>query len=244
MKCTKCGAELSGKFCTNCGAPAPVNPVCTNCGAELTGRFCTKCGTPAENATENVAPVAPVVENTVEPVAPVENVAEPVQPVENIAEPVASEPEPIQYTPAQPTVEPMQYNPVQPIAEPMQNVEPMPYNPAQPMAEPMQYNQAPQQNMPNGGQMMNQTSFGQQFTNQPNGGYAGQQFTNQPSAPQPPKKGMSTGKIVALVLGIVGAVIILFGIIVGVTACNIVNESKNAVYDLYDDYNDFFNDYY
>ena len=217
MKCTKCGAELSGKFCTNCGAPAPVNPVCTNCGAELTGRFCTKCGTPAENATENVAPVAPVVENTVEPVAPVENVAEPVRPVENIAEPVASEPEPMQYTPAQPTVEPMQYN------------------------------QAPQQNMPNGGQMMNQTSFGQQFTNQPNGGYAGQQFTNQPSAPQPPKKGMSTGKIVALVLGIVGAVIILFGIIVGVTACNIVNESKNAVYDLYDyydDYNDFFNDYY
>ncbi|MEE1319843.1 MAG: hypothetical protein UHD05_10040, partial [Ruminococcus sp.] len=60
----------------------------------------------------------------------------------------------------------------------------MQYNPAQ-------YGQAPQQNIPDNGQI-NKTSFGQQFTNQPSGGYTGQQFTNQPAqnVPANGKKGM------------------------------------------------------
>ena len=124
----------------------------------------------------------------------------------------------------------------------------MQYNPAQ-------YGQAPQQNIPDNGQI-NKTSFGQQFTNQPSGGYTGQQFTNQPAqnVPANGKKGMSTGKIVGLVLGIVGAVILILGIIFGVAACNFMNTSKNLVdnalssyedyYDDYDDYNDWLYDLY
>lgn len=78
-----------------------------------------------------------------------------------------------------------------------------------------------------------QTSFGQQFTNSSNGGYTGQQFTNQPQNNNAPsgKKGMSTGKVVGLVLGIVGGVILILCIIFGVVACNIFNVFKNAVAD-------------
>lgn len=55
MKCKNCGTEFTGKFCTNCGAPAQTNPVCANCGAEITGNFCMKCGAPApKNETQPV----------------------------------------------------------------------------------------------------------------------------------------------------------------------------------------------
>lgn len=55
MKCKNCGTEFTGKFCTNCGAPAQTNSVCVNCGAEITGNFCMKCGAPApKNETQPV----------------------------------------------------------------------------------------------------------------------------------------------------------------------------------------------
>lgn len=88
MKCPKCGAELDGKFCTNCGAPAPTKPVCAKCGAELEGKFCTVCGTPAqqepvaEPVTEAPADVQPTVEET--------PVNEPAQQPAEAAEPEAS----------------------------------------------------------------------------------------------------------------------------------------------------------
>ena len=49
-KCTQCGADNSGKFCTNCGAPAPAPApagdrwFCSECGTENHGKFCTNCG--------------------------------------------------------------------------------------------------------------------------------------------------------------------------------------------------------
>ena len=46
-KCA-CGAENTGKFCTECGAKKPEAPgswKCPQCGAENTGKFCTECGT-------------------------------------------------------------------------------------------------------------------------------------------------------------------------------------------------------
>lgn len=69
MKCLNCGQEFDGKFCTNCGTPAPAEepaqpavesaPVCSVCGEPVEGKFCTKCGTPVAQNTpaENVEPM-------------------------------------------------------------------------------------------------------------------------------------------------------------------------------------------
>ena len=51
-KC-ECGAQNSGKFCSNCGTPKPAVPIqggfCSNCGSQLPDpkpKFCPQCGTP------------------------------------------------------------------------------------------------------------------------------------------------------------------------------------------------------
>ena len=43
IKCA-CGAENTGKFCSECGAQKPsANWKCA-CGAENEGKFCAECG--------------------------------------------------------------------------------------------------------------------------------------------------------------------------------------------------------
>lgn len=50
VKCTNCGATVTGKFCSECGTPVAAGPKkCSNCGTEVTGKFCTECGTPVNN---------------------------------------------------------------------------------------------------------------------------------------------------------------------------------------------------
>ena len=174
MKCTNCGNEFMGKFCPNCGTPAPVNdsaPVQTEQ---------TQPTEPVVNAPEQTEATEPVWETPVPENTPEQNAI----------------PEPVQYNPTN------EYN---------SNVH---QEPAQPQ----------------------QTSFGQQFTNSSNGGYTGQQFTNQPQNNNAPsgKKGMSTGKIVALVLGIVGGVILILCIIGGVVACNLINATKDIANNIFD----------
>lgn len=169
MKCTNCGNEFMGKFCPNCGTPAPVNDS------------------------------APVQNEQIQPTEPVVNTPEQTE----VTEPVWETPVPENMPERNAIPEPVQYNPTNDFNGNVQQ------EPAQPQ----------------------QTSFGQQFTNSSNGGYAGQQFTNQPQNNNAPsgKKGMSTGKVVGLVLGIVGGLILILCIIVGVVACNIINAGKNVI---------------
>ena len=48
--CSKCGAVVNGKFCSECGTPVITNTkkFCSKCGVEVSGKFCTNCGTPAD----------------------------------------------------------------------------------------------------------------------------------------------------------------------------------------------------
>ena len=171
MKCTNCGNEFMGKFCPNCGTPAPVNDS------------------------------APVQNEQIQPTEPVVNTPEQTE----VTEPVWETPVPENMPEQNAIPEPVQYNPTNDFNGNVQQ------EPAQPQ----------------------QTSFGQQFTNSSNGGYTGQQFTNQPQNNNAPsgKKGMSTGKVVGLVLGIVGGVILILCIIVGVAACNFVNSINSFAKD-------------
>ena len=175
MKCTNCGNEFMGKFCPNCGTPAPVNDS------------------------------APIQTEQAQPTEPVMNTPEQT----DVTQPVWETPVP-ENTPEQNVIpEPVQYNPTNDYNSNVQQ------EPAQPQ----------------------QTSFGQQFTNSSNGGYTGQQFTNQPQTNAPSgKKGMSTGKIVGLVLGIVGGVILILCIIGGVVACNFVNNFASSYVSELEDY--------
>ena len=47
-KCAKCGANATGKFCPECGAPKPseTSGWTCSCGAVNKGKFCSECGKP------------------------------------------------------------------------------------------------------------------------------------------------------------------------------------------------------
>lgn len=194
MKCSKCGAELTGKFCTNCGAPAPENPVCSKCGAELTGKFCTKCGTPALQGN-------PITTETTQTQSSDLDSTSGTQTEQT----------------AQNDVEPVQYDPSQ-------------FDNTKNDSQPVQYDQT----------QPNQTSYGQQFTNQPKAGYTGQQFTNQPQQNMSNgKKPMSGGKLAAIIISIVVGLILILGIIIGIIACNIVKGGTDIINSAISEYSNY-----
>ena len=110
---------------------------CPNCGNEITGKFCTSCGTPA------------------------------------------------------------------PVEEPVKEQETQ----TQSAPQPYQYNSSA--NQPNGMPV--------------NNGYTGQQFTNVPNnnMPNQPKKGMSGGKVAAIVISVILGIIIILAVVFGIVACNV-----------------------
>ncbi len=46
----QCGAKNTGKFCSECGKPAPRAEWICQCGTKNTGKFCSECGKPAPQA--------------------------------------------------------------------------------------------------------------------------------------------------------------------------------------------------
>ena len=41
-----CGAKNTGKFCSECGKPAPAGEWTCDCGTKNSGKFCSNCGKP------------------------------------------------------------------------------------------------------------------------------------------------------------------------------------------------------
>lgn len=192
---------------------------CPNCGNEITGKFCTSCGTPA--------PVE-------EPVKEQETQTQPAQP-DNFA---ANN---YNYEPAQQNVAD---NNSQSNSFGADNYNTQPNNfgsdaynspsgfgadanNAQPAPQPYQYNSSA--NQPNGMPV--------------NNGYTGQQFTNVPNnnMPNQPKKGMSGGKIAAIVISVILGIILIIGIIISAVACHAYKSFESGLKDnistLVSDYN-------
>lgn len=180
---------------------------CPNCGNEITGKFCTSCGTPA----------------------PVE---EPVKEQETQTQPAQSD----NFAANNYNFEPAQQNVADNNSQPNSfgadnyNTQPNNFgsdaynspsgfgadaNNAQPAPQPYQYNSSA--NQPNGMPV--------------NNGYTGQQFTNVPNnnMPNQPKKGMSGGKIAAIVISVILGIIIILAVVFGIVACNFFKTVGSAI---------------
>lgn len=217
MKCPNCGNEITGKFCTSCGTPAPteepakeVNPVETQPANDI--------------AADNAQPDSFAAQNyNSEPAA--NNFgsqsynSEPVQTNNYSSQSYNSEPSQTNNFGSQ------SYN-----TEPTQNV----YGSQNYNSNPQPFDYSAQTNQPSG-MPVNNGYTGQQFTNVPNN-----------NMPNQPKKGMSGGKIAIIVVSIVVGILLILGIIIGVVACSAIKTVKDGINDgindLVDQYSSIDND--
>lgn len=195
MKCPNCGNEITGKFCTSCGTPAPVEePVKeqeTQTQSSQSDNFAAN-NYNSESAQQNVA--------------------------DNNSQPNSFGAD--NYNTQPNNFGSDAYNSPSGFGGDANN--------AQPAPQPYQYNSSA--NQPNGMPV--------------NNGYTGQQFTNVPNnnMPNQPKKGMSGGKIAAIVISVILGIILILGIIISAVACHAYKSFESGLKDnisaLVSDYND------
>lgn len=202
---------------------------CPNCGNEITGKFCTSCGTPA----------------------PVE---EPVKEQETQTQPAQSD----NFAANNYNSEPAQQNVADNNSQSNSfgadnyNTQPNNFGTDNFNAQPNNFGTDNSNAQPNnfGANNYNSQPVDYSGASTPsngmpvNNGYTGQQFTNVPNnnMPNQPKKGMSGGKIAAIVISVILGIILIIGIIISAVACHAYKSFESGLKDnisaLVSDYND------
>lgn len=205
---------------------------CPNCGNEITGKFCTSCGTPA----------------------PVE---EPVKEQETQTQPAQSD----NFAANNYNSEPAQQNVADNNSQSNSfgadnyNTQPNNFGTDNFNAQPNNFGTDNSNAQPNnfGANNYNSQPVDYSGASTPsngmpvNNGYTGQQFTNVPNNNMPnlPKKGMSGGKIAAIVISVILGIILILGIIISAVACRAYKSFESGLKDnisaLVSDYNNDYN---
>lgn len=177
---------------------------CPNCGNEITGKFCTSCGTPA----------------------PVE---EPVKEQETQTQPSQSD----NFAANNYNSESAQQNVADNNSQPNNfgandfNAQPNNFGTDNFNAQPNNFGANNYNSQPVGYSGASTPSNGMPVNN----GYTGQQFTNVPNnnMPNQPKKGMSGGKVAAIVISVILGIIIILAVVFGIVACNFFKTVGSAI---------------
>lgn len=176
---------------------------CPNCGNEITGKFCTSCGTPA----------------------PVE---EPVKEQETQTQPSQSD----NFAANNYNSESAQQNVADNNSQPNNfgtdnfNAQPNNFGTDNSNAQPNNFDANNYNSQPVGYSGASTPSNGMPVNN----GYTGQQFTNVPNnTPNQPKKGMSGGKVAAIVISVILGIIIILAVVFGIVACNFFKTVGSAI---------------
>lgn len=176
---------------------------CPNCGNEITGKFCTSCGTPA----------------------PVE---EPAKEQETQTQPSQSD----NFAANNYNSESAQQNVADNNSQPNNfgtdnfNAQPNNFGTDNSNAQPNNFDANNYNSQPVGYSGASTPSNGMPVNN----GYTGQQFTNVPNnTPNQPKKGMSGGKVAAIVISVILGIIIILAVVFGIVACNFFKTVGSAI---------------
>jgi hypothetical protein len=190
MKCPICGNKITGKFCTSCGTPAPVEePVKeqeTQTQPSQSDNFAAN-NYNSESAQQNVA------DNNSQP---------------NSFGADNYNTQPNNFGTDNFNAQPNNFGTDNSNAQP-NNFDANNYN-----SQPVGYSGA---STPSNGMPVNN-------------GYTGQQFTNVPNnTPNQPKKGMSGGRVAAIVISVILGIIIILAVVFGIVACNFFKTIGSAI---------------
>lgn len=205
MKCPNCGNEITGKFCTSCGTPAPVEEPVKEQGTQTQPAQ-------SDNFAANNYNSEPAQQNVADNNSQSNSFG-----ADNYNT------QPNNFGTDNFNAQPNNFGTDNSNAQP-NNFGANNYN-----SQPVDYSGA---STPSNGMPVNNGYTGQQFTNVPNN-----------NMPNQPKKGMSGGKVAAIVISVILGIILILGIIISAVACNVYKKKlfENGISTLVSDYNNDYN---